>query len=50
MRLAGGRFDLCPWRKYKKIPKKQSLSQEDFAKKSGVKYITLIKIESGVIL
>jgi len=27
---------------------KQGLSQEDFAKKSGVKYITLIKIEIGV--
>jgi transcriptional regulator with XRE-family HTH domain len=26
------------------------LSQEDFAKKSGVKYITLTKIEIGVIL
>jgi hypothetical protein len=29
---------------------KQGLSQEDFANKSGVKYTTLIKIESGVIL
>jgi len=28
---------------------KQGLSQEDFAKKSGVKYTTLTKIESGVI-
>lgn len=28
---------------------KQSLSQEDFAKKSGVKYTTPTKIESGVI-
>jgi len=36
-------------RKYKKIPKKQGLSQEDFAQKSGVKYTTLTKIESGVI-
>jgi hypothetical protein len=50
MRLAGGRFDFWSWRKYKKIPKKQDLSQEDFAKKSGVKYTTLIKIEIGVIL
>ena len=25
------------------------LSQEDFAKKSGVKYTTLTKIESGVV-
>ena len=33
----------------KKIPKKQDLSQEDFAQKSGVKYTTLTKIESGVI-
>jgi len=39
---------------YKKIPKKQDLSQEDFAKKSGVKYTTLIntltKIEIVVLL
>jgi len=28
---------------------KQKLSQEDFAKKSGVKYTTLTKIESNVI-
>ncbi len=28
---------------------KQGLSQEDFAKKSGVKYTTLTKIESNVI-
>lgn len=28
---------------------KQCLSQEEFAKKSGVKYTTLTKIESGVI-
>ena len=34
----------------KKIPKKQDLSQKDFAKKSSVKYTTLIKIEIGVIL
>lgn len=27
----------------------QGLSQEDFAKKSGVKYTTLTKIESNVI-
>lgn len=33
----------------KKYRTKQSLSQEDFAKKSGVKYTTLTKIESGVI-
>ncbi len=33
----------------KKYRMKQSLSQEDFAKKSGVKYTTLTKIESGVI-
>jgi len=28
---------------------KQGFSQEDFAKKSGVKYTTLTKIESNVI-
>lgn len=28
---------------------KQGLSQEDFAKKAGVKYTTLTKIESNVI-
>jgi len=33
----------------KKYRTKQGLSQEDFAKKSGVKYTTLTKIESGVI-
>lgn len=33
----------------KKYRTKQGLSQEDFAKKSGVKYTTLSKIESGVI-
>lgn len=33
----------------KKYRNKQCLSQEDFAKKSGVKYTTLTKIESGVI-
>lgn len=33
----------------KKYRNKQGLSQEDFAKKSGVKYTTLTKIESGVI-
>jgi DNA-binding XRE family transcriptional regulator len=33
----------------KKYRTKQGLSQEDFAKKSGVKYTTLAKIESGVI-
>jgi len=33
----------------KKRRTKQGLSQEDFAKKSGVKYTTLTKIESGVI-
>jgi DNA-binding XRE family transcriptional regulator len=43
-------LDFKHWRKYKKIPKKQGLSQEDFAKKSGVKYITLTKIEIGVTL
>jgi len=41
--------DFKHWRKHKKIPKKQILSQEDFAQKSGVKYTTLTKIESGVI-
>ena len=33
----------------KKQRNKQGLSQEDFAKKSGVKYTTLTKIESNVI-
>lgn len=33
----------------KKYRTKQGLSQEDFAKKSGVKYTTLTKIESRVI-
>ncbi|PIX34948.1 MAG: hypothetical protein COZ58_01950 [Candidatus Infernicultor aquiphilus] len=33
----------------KKYRNKQGLSQEDFAKKSGVKYTTLTKIESNVI-
>ncbi len=33
----------------KKHRTKLGLSQEDFAQKSGVKYTTLIKIESGVI-
>lgn len=33
----------------KKYRTKQGLSQEDFAKKSGVKYTTLTKIESNVI-
>ena len=33
----------------KKRRTKLRLSQEDFAQKSGVKYTTLIKIESGVI-
>jgi len=33
----------------KKYRKKQRLSQEDFAQKSGVKYTTLTKIETGVI-
>ena len=33
----------------KKHRNKQGLSQEDFAKKSGVKYTTLTKIESSVI-
>ena len=33
----------------KKCRNKQGLSQEDFAKKSGVKYTTLTKIESNVI-
>ena len=33
----------------KKRRAKQGLSQEDFAKKSGVKYTTLTKIESNVI-
>lgn len=32
----------------KKYCNKQELSQEDFAQKSGVKYTTLTKIESGV--
>ena len=33
----------------KKYRNKQGLSQEDFAKKSGVKYTTLTKIKSNVI-
>ena len=33
----------------KKRRAKLRLSQEDFAQKSGVKYTTLTKIESGVI-
>jgi transcriptional regulator with XRE-family HTH domain len=33
----------------KKYRTKQGLSQEEFAKKSGVKYTTLTKIESSVI-
>jgi len=33
----------------KKHRNKQNLSQEEFAKKSGVKYTTLTKIESNVI-
>ena len=33
----------------KKHRAKLGLSQEDFAKKSGVKYTSLTKIESGVI-
>jgi len=33
----------------KKYRNKLKLSQEDFAKKSGVKYTTLTKIESNVI-
>jgi len=33
----------------KKRRTKSGLSQEDFAQKSGVKYTTLTKIESGVI-
>jgi DNA-binding XRE family transcriptional regulator len=33
----------------KKYRTKQGLSQEDFAQKSGVKYTTLTKIESGFI-
>ncbi len=33
----------------KRFRTKQGLSQEDFAKKSGVKYTTLTKIESNVI-
>ena len=33
----------------KKYRNKLKLSQEDFAKKSGVKYTTLTKIESSVI-
>jgi len=43
-------FDFKHWRKHKKIPKKQGLSQEDFVKKSGVKYTTFTKSEIGVIL
>jgi len=34
----------------KKLRIKAGLSQEDFAKKSGVKYTTLTKIEIGAIL
>ena len=33
----------------KKLRNKIGLSQEEFAKKSGVKYTTLTKIESGII-
>ena len=33
----------------KKHRTKQGLSQEDFAKESGIKYTTLTKIESNVI-
>jgi DNA-binding XRE family transcriptional regulator len=33
----------------KKYRVKQGISQENFAKKSGVKYTTLTKIESNVI-
>ncbi len=33
----------------KKYRNRRGLSQEDFAKKSGVKYTTLTKIESNVI-
>jgi len=33
----------------KKYRNRQGLSQEDFAKKSGVKYTTQTKIESNVI-
>ena len=33
----------------KRYRNKQGLSQEDFAKKSGVKYTTLTKIERNVI-
>jgi len=33
----------------KKYRNRQGLSQEDFAKESGVKYTTLTKIESNVI-
>ena len=33
----------------KRLRTKAKLSQEDFAKKSGVKYTTLTKIESNVI-
>lgn len=33
----------------KKYRTRQGLSQDDFAKKSGVKYTTLTKIESNVI-
>ncbi|MFY9462135.1 MAG: helix-turn-helix transcriptional regulator [Candidatus Sungiibacteriota bacterium] len=32
-----------------RLRKAKGLSQEDFAQKSGVKYTTLTKIESGVI-
>jgi len=34
----------------KKYRTKQGLSQEDFARKSSVKYITLTKIEIGALL
>ena len=33
----------------KRLRTKRGLSQEEFAKKSGVKYTTLTKIESSVI-
>jgi len=36
-------------RKYKKIPKKQGLSQENFVKNSSFKYTTLTKIEGNLI-
>ena len=37
------------WKNVKEYRNKLGLSQEDFAKKSGVKYTTLTKIESNVI-